>query len=243
MALRLCRCQTTDYQRDREEGSHSGEALDLHTSSTDTPTNATLTADRSGFPATRPDCPRCAPVASRDAAPEPQRIPRQFGRSLVTCTLCLSVPGPSCMGETAGMTHPVDRALRLWSEPLSEGEDALLAFRLVYVDPLEVNGAQTALRELVDRARMLQRALAGLQAEILERFDTPERSAFAFRLSGVHVGRLTTPLGDVAPTGQPLHLLGMDIVAIRQDRVSAVWAITDYLGLLIRANAVNLANP
>ncbi len=55
---------------------------------------------------------------------------------------------------------------------MSEGEDALLAFRSVYIDPLEVNGAQTALRELVDRARMLQRAFEGLHAEILERFDS-----------------------------------------------------------------------
>ncbi len=140
------------------------------------------------------------------------------------------------------MTHPVDRALRLWSEPLSEGEDAVLAFRSVYIDPLEVNGAQTALRELVDRARMLQRAFEGLHAEILERFDTPERSAFAFRLSGLHVGRLMTPLGDVAPTGQTLDVLGMDIFEIRQGRVFAVWAVADYLGLLMRAKAVNLAN-
>jgi predicted ester cyclase len=140
------------------------------------------------------------------------------------------------------MTHPVDRALRLWTEPLAEGEDALLAFRSVYVDPLDVNGAQTALQELVDRARMLQQAFEGLRAEILERFATPERSAFAFRLAGLHVGRLTTPLGDIAPTGQLLDVLGMDIFAIRQDRVFAVWAVADYLGLLMRAKAVNLAN-
>jgi predicted ester cyclase len=139
------------------------------------------------------------------------------------------------------MTHLVDRALRLWSEPLAEGDDALAAFRTVYADPLEVNGVQTPLRELVDRARMLQRAFQGLQHEILERFDTPERSAFAFRLSGRHLGPLMTPLGEVAATGRLLDFLGMDIVTIRDDRVVAVWAIADYLGLLTRAEAVALA--
>jgi predicted ester cyclase len=141
------------------------------------------------------------------------------------------------------MTHPVDRALRLWTEPLAEGEDALATFQTVYVDPLEVNGVQTPLQELADRARMLQRAFEGLQHEILERFDSPERSAFAFRLSGRHLGLLTTPLGDVAPTGRLLDFVGMDIFAIRNDRVFAVWAVADYLGLLMRAEAVALARP
>jgi len=151
------------------------------------------------------------------------------------------VTAPRRTSETAVVTYPVDRALRLWSEPLAEGDEALAAFRTVYVDPLEVNGVQTPLRELVDRARMLQRAFEGLQHEILERFDTAERTAFAFRLSGRHLGRLTTPLGDVAPTGRLLDVLGMDIFAIRNDRVFAVWAVADYLGLLMRAEAVALA--
>ncbi len=89
------------------------------------------------------------------------------------------------------MSHLVDRALRLWSEPLPESDDELAAFRAVYTDPLDVNGVQTPLKELVDRARMLQQALDGLQVEILERFDTPDRSAFAFR-----IGAASRPVGD-----------------------------------------------
>jgi hypothetical protein len=138
------------------------------------------------------------------------------------------------------MTDPVDRALALWTGPLAEGVDALAAFRTVYADPLDVNGVSTPLQELVDRALMLQQAFEGLHAETLERFDTPQRSAFAFRLSGRHVGRLTTPLGDVAATGQQLDVLGMDIFTIRDDRVIAVWAVADYLGLLMAAKAVVL---
>jgi predicted ester cyclase len=75
---------------------------------------------------------------------------------------------------------------------------------------------------------------------MLERFDSPGRSAFAFRLSGRHIGPLTTPLGEVAPTGQQLTVLGMDIFTITDDRVTEVWAVADYLSLLMQAGAASL---
>ena len=138
------------------------------------------------------------------------------------------------------MTHPVDRALHLWSHPVPSGDAALASFRTVYADPLVVNGLPAPLGELVGRARMLQTALDGLAAEMLERFDSPGRSAFVFRLSGRHVGPLTTPLGEVAPTGQQLTVLGMDIFTITDDRVTEVWAVADYLSLLMQTGAASL---
>jgi hypothetical protein len=138
------------------------------------------------------------------------------------------------------MTHPVDRALRLWFEPLPADEDALNAFRMVYTDPLFVNGVPAPLHELVTRARMLQQAFQGLEYEILERIDSSDRSAFGFRLSGRHVGPLATPLGEVAPVGRVLSLIGMDIFEITNDRVRAVRAIADYLGLLMQAGVAAL---
>jgi hypothetical protein len=138
------------------------------------------------------------------------------------------------------MSEIVERALRLWGGPLPEGDAALAAFRTVYTDPVEVNGATTALQTLVDRARMLQRALHGTSHRIEERVDAPGRQAFAFQITGRHVGPLTTPLGEIAATGRQLTLEGMDIFVVDEqaDRVTGVWAVADYLGLLVQAGVL-----
>jgi hypothetical protein len=138
------------------------------------------------------------------------------------------------------VTHPVDRALDLWSRPPAEGEAGLAAFRTVFTDPLDLNGTRVPLQLLVDRARDLHRALADLDYEIVERLDAPGRSAFAFWLSGRHVGPLRTPLGEVAPTGRRLEVLTMDIFMLTGDLVSGVWAVSDELGRLVQADAVAL---
>ena len=141
------------------------------------------------------------------------------------------------------MSPLVDRALRLWSEPLPEGDDAMAAFRTVYTDPLDVNGEATALQVVVDRARMLQRALDGTAHHIKEWFEAPGRQAFAFRITGRHVGPLQTPLGEIAATGRDVTLDGMDIFVVddEAERVTGVWAIADFLDLLMQAGAVERA--
>src|SRR6476659_5871456 len=100
------------------------------------------------------------------------------------------------------MAQLLQRALRLWAEPLPDGPAALAAFRTVYRDPLPVNGEVTEVQVLLDRARMLQGAFEGLRSTVHEHLVTPGRQAFAFQLSGRHTGPLTTPLGVVAPSGQ-----------------------------------------
>ena len=139
------------------------------------------------------------------------------------------------------MTDLVHRALALWSTPLPEGDAAVAAFRSVYADPLAVNGSSTPLQVLVDRARMMQGALEHLRHEIHERFETPGRRAFAFRILGRHVGPFSTPLGEVAATGRPVELVGMDIFLVDEEegRITGVWAIADYLGLLIQMDAID----
>ena len=121
------------------------------------------------------------------------------------------------------MVDLIDRALRLWSDPVPVGDKGLAAFRTVYTDPLRVNGVPAALVVLVERARMLQRALDPSSHEVFEQFDSPGRCAFVFRLYGRHVG----PLGDVAATGQVVEMRGMDIFEIDDGRVGGVWAIAD----------------
>ncbi len=134
----------------------------------------------------------------------------------------------------------VDRALALWSRPLPEGDAALAAFRAVYADPLDVNGSSTSLQVLVDRARMMQGALQDIRPHIDERFETTGRRAFAFRISGRHVGPFATPLGEIAATGRAVELVGMDIFLVDEEegRITGVWAIADYLGLLMQLDAV-----
>jgi hypothetical protein len=138
------------------------------------------------------------------------------------------------------MSQFVNRALRLWGEPLPEGDAALALFRTVYTDPLDVNGESTPLQVLLDRARMMGDAFEGLQHQVLEQFDAPGRLAFAFKITGRQTGPLETPLGQLAPTGLDVEVSGMDIFIIDEeiDRVAGVWALADYLGLLIRAGAV-----
>ena len=126
---------------------------------------------------------------------------------------------------------------------MPEGDDAIAAFRTVYTDPLDVNGECTALQVVVDRARMLQRALDGTAHYIKEWFEAPGRQAFAFRITGRHVGPLLTPLGEIAATGRDVTLDGMDIFVIDDEAqlVTGVWAIADLLDLLMQAGAVELA--
>ena len=141
------------------------------------------------------------------------------------------------------MADVVDRALALWTaEPLSPPR-ALEAFRAVYTDPLTVNGVESGLQPLVGRARMLHTALPDLRHELLERVDAPGRTAIAFRLSGRHTGPLSTPLGDVPATGGVLEVLGLDILAVADDRVTGVWAVADWLGALHQAGRLALVDP
>ncbi len=48
----------------------------------------------------------------------------------------------------------------------------------------------------------------------------------------------TTPLGMIEPTGQELAVLGMDVFVLDGDRVGAVWAVADYLSLLLATGTV-----
>ena len=139
------------------------------------------------------------------------------------------------------MAAIVERALRLWIQPVPSADDGVAAFRTVYADPLVVNGIETPLVELVERARILQRALEPLNCEIFEQFDAPGRAAFAFRLYGRHVGPLATPLGELAATGRELEMRGMDIFEVDDGSIIAVWAVADWLTPLSAVGGLALA--
>jgi hypothetical protein len=133
----------------------------------------------------------------------------------------------------------IERALPLWTGPIPADDDAAVAaFAGVYTDPVMVNGEPSPLLALVDRARQLQGAFERLDHELVAELDTGDRCAFAFRLSGRHVGPLVTPLGEIAPTGRHLGVTGMDIFVLRDGLVAEIWALADLLGLLMAAGAV-----
>jgi predicted ester cyclase len=139
------------------------------------------------------------------------------------------------------MSTFLERALRLWGQPLPPGDDALAAFREVYADPVSVNGTPTPVSVLLARARMMQAAFADLRHTVLEVVEAPGRLAFAFRISGRHVGPLETPLGPLAPNGAEVQVAGQDIFVLdeQRDRVTSIWALADYLSLLMAAGAVS----
>jgi predicted ester cyclase len=142
-----------------------------------------------------------------------------------------------------GMSEILARALDLWARPLPEGCDPLAAFNTVYTDPLVVNGLKTPLAVLVERARLLQTALANLQHEIMAQVNAPAGIAFALRLVGDHIGPLATPRGLLAATGNQLELTIIDIFQIENDRVTAVWSLADYPALFPQAKPPPQAAP
>jgi len=132
------------------------------------------------------------------------------------------------------------RALALWGQPLPGGPAALEAFRSLYADPVPVNGAPTDLDVLVARARMLQDALSDLHHEVHEIVTTPGRRSFAFTITGRHTGPLTTPIGEVAGSGAAVAVTGLDMFIVDEDadRVTAIWAVADWLALLVQTGAI-----
>ncbi|HEY2221192.1 ester cyclase [Actinomycetospora sp.] len=133
------------------------------------------------------------------------------------------------------------RLMSLWSTPLPDDDaEALAAVRGLYTDSVEVNGTVVAAADLLARARALQGAYSGLHHHLLDRVDTPDRLVIAFRLRGTHTGPLATPLGTVAPTGQPIDVRVIDVLTLTDGRISGIHMVADELGLLTGLGALEL---
>jgi predicted ester cyclase len=138
------------------------------------------------------------------------------------------------------MAALVDRLLDLWREPVDQRDDPEAAFRELYSDPVSINGIATPVSSLVERARSLQRSFAGLTTEIVDQVETPDRLVIAFYMRGRHVGPLLTPIGTVAPTGHPVEIRTIDILTIADGVITALWVVSDELGMLTQLDAVGL---
>jgi len=66
------------------------------------------------------------------------------------------------------VTALAERLLALWQQPVDGRADPEAAFRELYADPVSINGAPTPVRELVERARALQRSFSGLATELVD---------------------------------------------------------------------------
>ena len=136
------------------------------------------------------------------------------------------------------MTPLLERLRELWSHPVGDRPDPVTAFREVYADPVVVNGSEMTVADLVGRARALQAAFSGLSMHILDTVEAPGRVVIAFLMRGRHVGPYTSPLGTIAPTQREVEIRTIDVLSITAGVISAVWVVSDELGLLRQLGAV-----
>ena len=131
----------------------------------------------------------------------------------------------------------VDALFDLWLTPI-EGPEAYAAFAEVYCDPVIVNGNEMALADLVIRARTLQRALAGLKADILQVVEGDSSLAVAFVMRGRHTGDYPGPFGVVPATGREVAIRTIDVLTLTDGKISRIWVNADDLGLLRQLGAI-----
>jgi predicted ester cyclase len=129
----------------------------------------------------------------------------------------------------------------LWTRPVDAWPDAEAAFREVYSDPVMVNGAELPVAGLTARARALQQAFEGLRMQVLDTVEAPGRVVIAFLMRGRHTGAFASPLGTIAPTHRDIEVQTIDVLTISHGVISAIWVVSDELGLLRQLGAVTPA--
>ena len=135
----------------------------------------------------------------------------------------------------------VERLLPLWTQPVDARADAEAAFGQVDAKPVLVIGTEMTVTEMVGRARSLQQAFTGLSMDILDAVETPDRVVIAFALRGRHVGPFVSSLGTVAPTQHDIEVHTIDVLTVVDSIISAIWVVSDDLGLLRQLDAARLA--
>jgi hypothetical protein len=135
----------------------------------------------------------------------------------------------------------VERVMALWADPIPDGPDGEAAFGECYTDPLTVNGTQFRLADLVARARSLHAAHSVIRPELLQVLAAPGHVVVAFIMHVRHTGPLLTPLGTVPGTGREAAARTIDILAVRDGKITDVTVVSDELGLLTQLNALRLA--
>jgi predicted ester cyclase len=139
------------------------------------------------------------------------------------------------------VTSVLERLIPLWTQPVDARPDPVAAFGVVYADPVLVNGNELALTGMAERARALQRAFDGLDTQILDIVEAPGRFVVAFMMRGRHTGPFVSPMGIIEPTHRDIEVQTIDVLTLTGDVISAIWVVSDELGLLRQLGAIKLA--
>ena len=132
----------------------------------------------------------------------------------------------------------VGRLLGVWDRVPDDDAAALASFRELYTDPVRINGADVPVEQLVRRARMMSAAIVGRTTELLSQAALGDRTAVAFRMRGRHVGPIDTPLGPIAGDGRTVSVQVIDLLTVRDARISEIWMVADMLGMLASTGAL-----
>ena len=135
----------------------------------------------------------------------------------------------------------VDRVMALWTGPIPDGPDGEAAFSECYTERLTVNGADFRLADLVARARVLHAAHSDIRTELLQVLAAPEHVVVAFVMHVRHTGPLPTPLGTVAATGREAAARTIDILGVRDGKITDITVVADELGMLTQLGALRRA--
>ena len=124
----------------------------------------------------------------------------------------------------------------LWQVPPSEQEeDPVAAFGRVYADPVVINGVAMSVPDLVARASALHTAFSDHVIDVVDRVAAPGKLTVAFRHRARHTGVWETPLGSLAPTGQTVTGLGIDVLTLDDSgKISAIWVLADELQRILQ---------
>jgi L-rhamnose mutarotase len=132
-------------------------------------------------------------------------------------------------------SHLENSLFALWIVPPDQHGDAEAAFRQVYADPVLINGTPMAVADLVARAASLHAAFTDHDIEVVDRVSAPGKLTVAFRHRARHTGPWVTPLGELAPSGQTVNGLGIDVLTVGDDgRVTAIWVLADELQRILQ---------
>ncbi len=137
------------------------------------------------------------------------------------------------------MAFDIDELLNLWSTPLPDSaEEAAEQIRTLYTEPVTINGVPLTARDLAARVRRVTGTFESQEFEVLDVVEAGDKVAVAFRVSGFHVGPLTTALGVLPGTGERLDLRVIDILTLTDGKISNIEMCADELGALVSAHAV-----
>ena len=93
-------------------------------------------------------------------------------------------------------------------------------------------------KKLEETARAMQAALSELELVLADLVVRDGVIAATIRQRGRHTGVLAGPLGELAPTGKTFDVLSIDVLHVRDDRITAVWVVADELGRLLQLGAL-----